>query len=91
MTGDNCRWSFDDLHQAAHSRRMTDQEKQRLYALGQNARNIIVQGWADRAAWQTENRIGSNGIKYTAFWKGGESDESTLRVFRRLRRYVRPS
>jgi hypothetical protein len=68
----SCQFSFDDLFQARFGRRMKDKEKSEFYALSQKERNQIVGRWAKAAGWYTKNKRGSDGVIYTAFWKGGE-------------------
>lgn len=68
----SCRFSFDDLYYARFGRAMKTQEKTELYTQPQEKRNNIVRRWAREAGWLTENRVGSDGVMYTAFWKGGE-------------------
>lgn len=64
----NCAYSFDDLHQAVFGRVMTEPEKSALYALPQSERNTQVGEWARQVGWATENRRGSDGVVYAAFW-----------------------
>ena len=63
-----CAYSFNDLFKAVFNRDMTPEEKADLYAQTQEARNAIVKGWAGQSRWRVEDRIGSDGIIYTAFW-----------------------
>lgn len=69
---ESCKFSFDDLHQARFGRKMTSQEKETLYEKPQAERNNIVRHWAKSTGWLTENRMGEDGVVYTAFWKGGD-------------------
>jgi hypothetical protein len=71
----SCRFSFDDLFQARFGREMSQDEKDELYALSQKKRNKRVGEWAKEAGWYTEDRKGSDGVIYTAFWNGGEKNE----------------
>jgi len=64
----SCQFSFNDLHQAAFGRPLTEAERRELYALTQEERNERVGEWAKIAHWQTEDRVGADGIEYTAFW-----------------------
>lgn len=64
----SCAYSFDDLYQAVFGRAMTETEKGALYDLPQADRNVQVGEWAKEAGWQTEDRRGSDGVTYTAFW-----------------------
>lgn len=54
---------------------MNQDEKDELYALSQEKRNKRVGEWAKEAGWYTEDRKGSDGVTYTAFWNGGEKNE----------------
>jgi len=64
----NCAYSFDDLHQVVFGCTMTEAEKTALYDLPQTDRNAQVGEWARKIGWQTEDRLGSDGVIYTAFW-----------------------
>lgn len=67
-----CAYSFADLYTAAFGKAPTSEELADLYALSQTQRNHVVKGWADKAHWGTEERVGSDGVTYTAFcplWK----------------------
>lgn len=68
----SCQFSFDDLFQARFRRKMNESEKSELYALDQADRNKRVGEWAKKVGWYTEDRIGTDGVEYTAFWNGGE-------------------
>lgn len=65
----SCQFSFGDLYQARFGRHFSVQEKARLYALPQTERNNIVRRWAAEANWLSEDRVGLDGVVYTAFWK----------------------
>jgi hypothetical protein len=68
---------FGDLFQAAHGRDMTPQERAELGRLRQPERNE----WVRREVALTgnaivcEDRLGTDGVTYTAFWRAGSSDE----------------
>ena len=67
--GLECRYSFDDLFRLAHGRDWTAAEKRAFLALEQGARNGEVRRLAERAGCvRTEDRLGSDGMTYTAFW-----------------------
>ena len=67
--GQECRYSFDDLFRLAHGRDWTEAEKSAFMVLEQNARNREVKRLADQAGCvRTEDRLGSDGLMYTAFW-----------------------
>jgi hypothetical protein len=64
-----CRYSFDDLFRLAHDRDWTEEEKSAFMALDQGARNCEVMRLADKAGCiRTEDRLGTDGVMYTAFW-----------------------
>lgn len=65
----SCQFSFDDLFQAAFGRVITEKERRELYGLSQTDRNQRVGEWAKKAGWQTEDRVGTDGIEYRAFWQ----------------------
>ena len=67
--GQECRYSFDDLFRLAYDRDWTAEEKGAFMALDQLARNREVRRLADQAGCvRTEDRLGSDGLMYTAFW-----------------------
>lgn len=66
---ESCAFSFDDLYQAANGRPMTKAEKEALYVFPQSKRNIIVGKWAESAGWQFQDRVGTDGVMYRAFWE----------------------
>ena len=67
--GIECRYSFDDLFRFANDREWTVEEKSAFMALGQADRNMEVKRLAKHAGCiATEDRIGTDGVTYTAFW-----------------------
>lgn len=67
--GHECRYSFDELFRLAHDREWTAEEKSAFMALDQATRNREVKRLADQAGCvQTEDRVGTDGVTYTAFW-----------------------
>lgn len=67
-----CAYSFGDLYTAAFGRSPKRAELDALYALSQADRNVQVGEWARQAGWGTEQRVGTDGVVYTAFcplWK----------------------
>lgn len=67
-----CAYSFTDLYSAAFKKPPEAGELEQLYALPQAERNTVVQEWAQLAGWGTRQRIGTDGVEYTAFcplWK----------------------
>ena len=69
-----CELGFVDLFRMAHGRRWTEQEKRVFLDLDQEGRNEAVRDWARRAGGiVTEDRIGTDGVIYTAFWTDPEA------------------
>lgn len=67
--GRECQYSFDDLFRLANEREWTAEEKSAFLALDQVARNREVKRLAEQAGCvRTEDRLGSDGVTYTAFW-----------------------
>lgn len=65
----NCM-SFSDLFHAANGRDFSEQERTRFSELSQPERNAAVKHLAHRATGiRTEDRVGTDGIVYTAFWR----------------------
>jgi len=66
----SCCFSFDDLFEAVHGRGMTDGERRALFAMTQPSRNDWVKQMALRTGerFMCEDRRGSDGVVYTAFW-----------------------
>lgn len=67
----SCRYSFDDLFVAAFGEAMSDARRRELYALSQDRRNVTVREWVGRTAgrFACEDRRGTDGVIYTAFWE----------------------
>ena len=67
--GRECQYSFDDLFRLANDRDWSAEEKDAFMALDQNARNVEVKSLARKAGCiRTEDRLGTDGLIYTAFW-----------------------
>ncbi len=67
--GDECLYSFGDLFRLAHHRDWTAEEKAAFLALDQDARNDEVRSMARiTGCVRTEDRVGTDGLTYTAFW-----------------------
>jgi hypothetical protein len=65
----NCM-SFRDLFELAHGRPWTPGEHQQFQAASQDERNRLVKQLAAQAGGiQVEDRMGSDGRIYTAFWR----------------------
>lgn len=62
-----CAYSFADLFKAAHQKEPAEQELEDLYTLPQDQINKIVKEWATKAAWEIDQRTGSDGKLYYAF------------------------
>lgn len=61
---------FSDLFQAAYGRPFTATESAQFAALDQASRNEAVKQMAGQASGvYTEDRIGTDGVTYTAFWR----------------------
>jgi hypothetical protein len=70
-----CELGFAELYQMAHDRAWTAEEERSFGALGQEARNAMVRELALKAGGiRTADRIGTDGVTYTAFWIDRESD-----------------
>lgn len=65
-----CAYGFEDLFRAAKQREMTDPERVALAAASQDERNRLVKKWVfeTRGEFCCEDRRGTDGHIYTAFW-----------------------
>jgi hypothetical protein len=72
--GDECAYSFDDLFRAATGRDMSVQERISLEAASREERNRQVREWVAEtsAEFRCEERRGTDGLVYTAFWAAEE-------------------
>ena len=67
--GGDCSLGFADLFRLAKKRSWTPDEERVFQALDQEARNAAVAELAREAGGiRTENRVGTDGVIYTAFW-----------------------
>lgn len=67
--GLECNTSFADLFRLARRRGWTADEERHFQQLNQPQRNTVVKEMAAEAGCiDTEDRIGSDGLIYTAFW-----------------------
>lgn len=67
--GRECAFGFGDLFRAAHGRAWSDAERADFEALGHDERNAAVRRWAaSTSVIRTEDRLGSDGRLYVAFW-----------------------
>ncbi len=69
--GPECDLSFADLFRAVHRRAWTAHEKQTFETLSQPGRNAWVKQLARSTGGTiaTEDRLGTDGKVYTAFWE----------------------
>ncbi len=65
--GIECNFSFFDLFRAAFKREPTVEEIAHFENLPQSGKNELVKEWAQEAAWETQDKMGSDGQLYTAF------------------------
>ena len=67
--GRDCSLGFADLFRLAKKREWTAAEERDFQGMDQEARNAAVVALAREAGGiRTENRIGTDGVTYTAFW-----------------------
>ena len=66
--GIECAYSFDDLHFAVVKKHFSALESERFLRLNQQSKNDLVAQWAAKAGWETEEKIGSDGLVDIAFW-----------------------
>ena len=70
MKRGNCSLGFADLFLLAKKRDWTPQEKRAFQTLDQAGRNAAVVALAREAGGiRTEDRVGMDGVTYTAFWR----------------------
>ena len=67
---DRCSMGFAELFQLAKGRAWTEEEVREFQALDQQGRNRMVKQLAAEAGCvRTEDRVGTDGVVYTAFWR----------------------
>ncbi len=68
--GRECQYSYADLFEAIHGRTWNESERLQFESLTQPQRNAWVKEMARAAdgAVSTEDRMGTDGQVYTAFW-----------------------
>jgi hypothetical protein len=67
--GGDCSLGFADLFQLAKKRDWTLAEERAFQGMDQEARNAAVVALAREAGGiHTEDRVGTDGVIYTAFW-----------------------
>ena len=64
-----CAFGFADLYRAAFGVDMRSEEQNEFSKLPQEHVNELVSRWARIAHWHTEERMGTDGKLYIAFWK----------------------
>jgi hypothetical protein len=62
-----CAYSFSDLFEAVYLRKPTIKETANFGNMNQEDKNNIVKKWAQKAGWETKERIGTDGLLYIAF------------------------
>lgn len=63
-----CDYSFEMLYRAAFKKKIPMKVKIELQMLPQDKINSLVNEWACKAKWRTEEKIGERGIIYLAFY-----------------------
>ena len=67
--GSDCSLGFADLFRLAKKRNWTPAEERAFAGMNQEARNAAVVALASEAGGvRTEDRVGTDGVTYTAFW-----------------------
>jgi len=67
---DRCSMGFAELFQLAKGRAWTEEEVREFQSLDQQGRSRMVKQLAAEAGCvRTEDRIGTDGVVYTAFWR----------------------
>jgi len=70
VVNDRCSMGFAELFQLAKGRAWTEEEVREFQSLDQQGRNRMVKQLAAEAGCvRTEDRIGTDGVVYTAFWR----------------------
>jgi uncharacterized protein YbjQ (UPF0145 family) len=70
--GHECEMSFADLFRLARKRAWTSDEEDAFQAMDQDARNAAVKQLAQEAGCvRMADRVGADGVIYTAFWLEG--------------------
>ncbi len=62
-----CAYSFRDLYFAAFGKQLSKEQIIKFERISQTDRNKLVKDWAKKAAWETKDKPGSDGLIYTAF------------------------
>jgi hypothetical protein len=75
LMGYECDYSFADLFRIVRNRSWTDAERAQFESLDREERNEWVRQLAAESAGQivTEDRRGSDGLVYTAFWRAEQA------------------
>lgn len=75
MISKECEMGFAELFRRARGRAWTPEEEREFAELDQPARNRMVSRLAREAGGiRTAERIGTDGIAYTAFWAEPEAE-----------------
>ena len=70
MKRGDCSLGFADLFRLAKKRDWSPEEERAFQALDQDGRNAAVVELAREAGGiRTEERVGTDGVTYTAFWR----------------------
>lgn len=62
-----CNYSFEALYLAAFGKNISKTSLAKMKKYSQEKINFLVEKWAAVAGWNTEEKIGSDGIRYIAF------------------------
>lgn len=65
--GTECKFSFWNLYKAAQGKEISKEEKNNFINSSQEEKNNKIKKWVAQAQWTCEDRIGSDGMTYTAF------------------------
>jgi hypothetical protein len=70
VANDRCSMGFADLFRLAKGREWTEEEVREFQALDQAGKNRMVKQLAAEAGGvRTADRVGTDGVVYTAFWR----------------------
>lgn len=67
-TTEYCKYSFDDLFEAAFGKILNPKEKEKLQKLPQEKINALVIQWAQKAGWKTRKKKGEDSQTYLSFY-----------------------
>jgi hypothetical protein len=63
-----CSFSFWDLYKAVFGKDASEDFKKEFSSYTQEEKNVLVKKWAEQVHWTIDDRIGSDGVTYTAFY-----------------------